>query len=211
VTALQRVAGTVGRRFGAEIVVHGATVSPRVALTIDDGPDPATTPDLLTVLAGHDTRATFFLIGERAMRHAGLVADIAAAGHELGNHLMRDEPSALLRRDEFYRQLHTVHRLLSASGTVEAFRPGSGWVTPSMLRAAGSLGYRCALGSPGLVAKGYPDPAGLAERLARRSRPGSVVVLHEGTRSRAPVVEVVDVLLGALARKGLRASPLRQV
>jgi peptidoglycan/xylan/chitin deacetylase (PgdA/CDA1 family) len=211
VTALQRVADAVGRRLGAEIVVHCATASPRVALTIDDGPDPATTPDLLAVLARHDARATFFLIGERSMRHRDLLADIAAAGHELGNHLMRDEPSALLDRDEFHRQLHAVHRLLSTFGTVRTFRPGSGWFTPAMLRVAGSLGYRCALGSPGLVAKAYPDPGGLAGRLARRSRPGSVIVLHEGTRSRAPVVEVVDVLLGALARRGLQATALRQV
>jgi peptidoglycan-N-acetylglucosamine deacetylase len=211
VTGLQRVADVVGRRLGAEIVVHGATASPRVALTVDDGPDPATTPDLLAVLARHDARATFFLIGERSMRHRDLVADIAAAGHELGNHLMRDEPSALLRRDEFRRQLHAVHNLLSAFGAVRAFRPGSGWFTPAMLRAAGSLGYLCALGSPGLVARGYPDPAGLAERLARRSRPGSVIVLHEGTASRAPVAEVVDTLLGALVRKNLEATTLRQV
>lgn len=70
-TGLQRVADVVGRRFGAEIVVHGSTASPRVALTVDDGPDPATTPDLLAVLARHDVRATFFLIGERSLRHPG--------------------------------------------------------------------------------------------------------------------------------------------
>lgn len=124
---------------------------------------------------------------------------------------MRDEPSALLPRAEFRRQLHAVHDLLSVFGTVRAFRPGSGWFTPAMLRAAGSLGYRCALGSPGLVARGYPDPAGLGERLARRSRPGSVIVLHEGTSGRAPVAEVVDTLLGRLARRNLRATTLRDL
>src|SRR5688572_30390339 len=107
-TVLQHVADAVGRLFGTEIIVECRTAHARVALTIDDGPCPATTPRLLTVLARHDARATFFLIGERAMRHPELVAGIAAAGHELGNHLMRDEPSVLLRRAEFARQLRAV-------------------------------------------------------------------------------------------------------
>ena len=208
---LQGLGDAVGHRFGADIVVHCRTTLPYVALTIDDGPDPQTTPGLLSVLAGHDARATFFLIGERAIRHQRLVADIAAAGHELGNHLMRDEPSVRLSDAEFERQLRTVHDLLSAHGTVTAFRPGSGWFTPRMLRVAGRLGYRCALGSPGLVAKAYPQPAELGERLARRSRPGSVIVLHEGTPDRRPVTEVIDALLGTLAREQLRARSLREI
>lgn len=210
-TVLQQVADAVGRRFGTRIVVECRTARSRVALTIDDGPCPDTTPRLLTVLARHDARATFFLIGERSMRHPELVAGIAAAGHELGNHLMRDEPSVLLGHAEFERQLHAVHGLLSAFGDVTSFRPGSGWFTPAMLRSAASLGYRCALGSPGLVAKAYAEPSALAERFADRCRPGSVIVLHEGTSSRAPVAEVVDVLLSALARKGLRATTLSDV
>jgi peptidoglycan/xylan/chitin deacetylase (PgdA/CDA1 family) len=208
---LQSIADAVGQRFGTEIIVRCRTSRPDVALTIDDGPAPETTPQLLSILAAHDARATFFLIGERSMRHRNLVADIAAAGHELGNHLMRDEPSALLGREEFEAQLHAVHDLLSAYDTVTTFRPGSGWFTPGMLRVAGRFGYRCALGSPGLVAKVYREPADLGERLARRSRPGSVIVLHEGTLDRTPVAEVVDALLRALPRAGLRARSLRDV
>src|SRR5215218_6611139 len=104
-SVLQRVADAVGHRFGTEIVVHRGTRLPRVALTVDDGPAPETTPQLLRVLSRHGARATFFLVGERASRHRDLVAGIAAAGHELGNHLWRDEPSVLLGRAEFAQQL----------------------------------------------------------------------------------------------------------
>ena len=57
-----------------------------IALTFDDGPNPAVTPRLLDLLARHDVRATFFLIGRFARRCPQLVREIAARGHALGNH-----------------------------------------------------------------------------------------------------------------------------
>jgi hypothetical protein len=80
-----------------------------------------------------------------------------------------------------------------------------------MLRAGARLGYRCALGSADLVAARYPQPAALAARLARRCRPGCIVVLHEGTTDRLGVVEVTDRLLTALTRAELRAVSLSQL
>jgi peptidoglycan-N-acetylglucosamine deacetylase len=57
-----------------------------VALTFDDGPDPASTPEFLRVLADHGVRATFFMLGSMVIRAPGLAAEIAAAGHEIGVH-----------------------------------------------------------------------------------------------------------------------------
>jgi hypothetical protein len=59
-----------------------------IALTYDDGPNPAATPRLLEVLAKQDVQATFFLIGEFVRKEPGLVREIAAAGHAIGNHTM---------------------------------------------------------------------------------------------------------------------------
>lgn len=57
-----------------------------VALTFDDGPDPRTTPQVLDLLAAGSSKATFFLVGERAERHPHLVERIAADGHAVGSH-----------------------------------------------------------------------------------------------------------------------------
>jgi peptidoglycan/xylan/chitin deacetylase (PgdA/CDA1 family) len=208
---LRLAARAVSRLSGADLVVSYPVRSGRVALTFDDGPHPATTTGLLTVLAAHDAHATFFVIGERARGRDGMLAKITAAGHELGNHLMRDQPSVLLAADEFDRQLSAVHQLLHPHGPVRFFRPGSGWFTPRMLRCGARLEYACALGTLGLVASQYPDPAAVARRIARRSRPGSIIVLHEGTRERADVVGVTDRLLTDLARAGLRAVTLSEL
>jgi peptidoglycan-N-acetylglucosamine deacetylase len=57
-----------------------------VWITIDDGPDPEDTPRLLDLLDHHGAKATFFVIGSRAVKHPDLVRLILARGHEIGNH-----------------------------------------------------------------------------------------------------------------------------
>ena len=58
------------------------TARREVWLTIDDGPDPEDTPRILELLAAHGEHATFFVIGEIAARHPGLIRAITAEGHE---------------------------------------------------------------------------------------------------------------------------------
>src|SRR6516225_5676815 len=85
-------AGWVGYGWGAQCALpfvavwRGPRGDRRVALTLDDGPDPEATPRLLRLLASRGARATFFLIGERAARHRDLVRAMVAEGHEIGNH-----------------------------------------------------------------------------------------------------------------------------
>jgi peptidoglycan/xylan/chitin deacetylase (PgdA/CDA1 family) len=209
------VLGGVGRLLSIglpPILTSRPIREPIVALTIDDGPDPTTTPPLLEVLRRHDARATFFLIGERAARDDQLVRAIASAGHELGNHLWQDRPSVRLPPDRLRQELAMVDQVLRAHGEVSVFRPGSGWFTRRMLREAGSLGYRCVLGSPWLLITRYrQDPAAQGRRLGLPAHEGAVVVLHEGTPDRQAVAVAADALLHALAQQGLKAVTVREL
>jgi peptidoglycan/xylan/chitin deacetylase (PgdA/CDA1 family) len=58
----------------------------RLFLTFDDGPDPVSTPVILDILSDHDVHATFFCTGSKVLASPGLLAQIAAAGHAIGNH-----------------------------------------------------------------------------------------------------------------------------
>lgn len=60
-----------------------------IALTIDDGPDPQVTPQVLDLLDRHGVRATFFCIGEHARRYPALTREIVARGHAVENHSQR--------------------------------------------------------------------------------------------------------------------------
>ena len=131
-----------------------------VALTLDDAPGELT-PALLALLAAHGARATFFVIADAAARHPQRLADIAAAGHEIGNHMAFDEPSWRLAPAEFARQVAQVEELLAphreaarspAGSSAEAqqrrwFRPGHGVFRPHMFATLRAHGLTGALGS----------------------------------------------------------------
>ncbi|MBN6886578.1 peptidoglycan-N-acetylglucosamine deacetylase [Cytobacillus horneckiae] len=68
------------------VVLHGSPMKNQVALTFDDGPDTRFTPQVLDVLAKHDVKATFFLIGSRAKAHKEITKRIHDEGHAIGNH-----------------------------------------------------------------------------------------------------------------------------
>jgi peptidoglycan/xylan/chitin deacetylase (PgdA/CDA1 family) len=188
------------------------TEQPVVALTYDDGPHPKLTGAILDVLEGHGARASFFLIGERVAGNEKVVARIADEGHEIGNHLMHDEASIRLPRDQFRRDLAGAQDLLASYQDVTWWRPGSGWTTPGMVRDGAELGMRCVLGTLA-IADGPPPEAGSwrEQRLLAQISGGTVVVLHEGTDARQDVVETTDWLLTRLAERGLRSVTLSEL
>jgi len=204
-------ARALSRLLPVDVLCYVATEARKFALTFDDGPHPMTTPGLLDVLARHSARATFFLIGARVAGNETLVARIAAEGHELANHLMHDERSVLMAADRFRRELAEVTSLLAPFGPVRWVRPGSGWFTPRMLRAAGEQDLRLVLGSVVAMHTGAPDDRRIAPMLAGEVRPGSIVVLHEGTAARRGVVAATDLLLTRLGRRGFTAVTVSEL
>src|SRR5229473_3810041 len=84
---------SVIERITPNVTYRVRTDLPVVALSFDDGPHPTFTLQVLEVLRQHDAKATFFLIGERAVRHPDVVSQIKAAGHEVGNHYFRNGPT----------------------------------------------------------------------------------------------------------------------
>src|SRR6266487_2130103 len=198
-------ARTLSRMLPAEVLCFVDTDARAFALTFDDGPHRETTPQLLDVLARHEARATFFLIGERVLGNEPIVARIAAEGHEVANHLMRDERSVLLSDLQFRRELAQVNSLLAPYGDVRWCRPGSGWFTPRMLRSAGKQNLRIVLGTVVAMHNGGPGDGRIVRDLLGGIRPGSIVVLHEGTDKRRGVVATTDQVLAGLGHCGLAA------
>jgi peptidoglycan/xylan/chitin deacetylase (PgdA/CDA1 family) len=182
-----------------------------VALTLDDGPDAAHTPGVLALLRAHRARATFFLISERARRQAPLVRAIVVDGHEIGNHLTRDEPSARLAPAAFEAALREAGSVLGRFAPVRWFRPGSGWYTSAMLAAAARAGYRCALGSVYPYDPHVPSSRFAAAYILANVRPGAVLVLHEGGGRGRRTVETLRRVLPALHARGYRVVGLTEL
>jgi peptidoglycan/xylan/chitin deacetylase (PgdA/CDA1 family) len=187
------------------------TEAPLVGLSIDDGPDAETTPAILASLERHGAHATFFLIGERVDGNEAVVESIVAAGHELGNHGMRDVPAIDLSPQVFEAQLLETHDLLSAFQEPRWYRPGSGWYDESMLEIIARHGYRAALGSS------YPLDGQLGSVrlslawLRADLEPGEVVVLHDHGMRGLRTAEVLERILPELAERGLRVVSLSEL
>ncbi|MGH7527972.1 MAG: polysaccharide deacetylase family protein [Gemmatimonadales bacterium] len=184
---------------------------PIVALTIDDGPDPVTTPRILAQLAHHRSQATFFLISDRVTGREPVVRSLAGAGHELGNHLTRDEPSIGLSRGRFEEALLQAHEVLSAFGPIRWVRPGSGWYSQAMIGTMERHGYRCALGSVYPFDAAVPSARWAAGYVLRNVRPGAVIILHEGAGRGGRTIEVLRVVLPELKRRGYRVVTLSEL
>src|SRR5215207_9542159 len=102
----------LSRRF-PDVLFQEANAGPLVALTFDDSPHVTSTPRILDVLAAHDAHATFFMIGEHVAGNEEVVHRLINEGHELGNHMLSDAPSARLSAAEFERQLLQMHEVLA--------------------------------------------------------------------------------------------------
>jgi peptidoglycan/xylan/chitin deacetylase (PgdA/CDA1 family) len=180
-------------------------------LTIDDGPDPEDTPVILDALDSHRARATFFLIGQKAAAHPELVREIARRGHGIGNHSMthpqfsfwRLGPAALAR--EIDQVAHVLQPLLASS--VGLFRAPAGMRNLFLH----PLLHRRGLKLIGWTVRGLDgrdtDRTRIVQRLLDGSRPGAILLLHEGKRDRSGkslARDCVPAVLSALTARGYR-------
>jgi peptidoglycan-N-acetylglucosamine deacetylase len=162
----------------------------RLALTFDDGPNPAQTPRLLELLARHDAKATFFLIGGWAAREPGLVRELIAAGHAIGNHTYTHPAmpahGAKRIREELRRCRDAVEAAGETFSTVDGaalMRPPYGRRRPGTLRTIREEGYVPVTWS----ITGYDWRAHTtAKRITRRclrAGDGDVILLHDGSHT----------------------------
>jgi peptidoglycan-N-acetylglucosamine deacetylase len=200
----------LSRRF-PDVLFQQANAGPLVALTFDDSPHATSTPRILDVLAAHDARATFFMIGEHIAGNEEVVRRLIAEGHELGNHMLSDAPSARLSAAEFERQLRQMHELLTGFGPVRWFRPGHTWFNRRMLDQLHRHGYRCAMAST-YAYEFLPISAPYAARhILLNIRPGGVIILHDGPADQERTVAVLERILPALRRRGYQVVTLSEL
>ena len=187
------------------------TTARTVALTIDDGPDRGTTPRLLRALHDHGAHATFFLISENVANNDSVIAAIIEDGHEIANHLTRDEPSIRLAPPAFDSALVAAGRTLSRYGAVRWARPAGGRYNHRILTTMQERGYQCALGSVYPYDAELPSSRFSAAYILAHVRPGAVIVLHDrGARGRRTAA-VLDRILPELRRRGFRVVTLSEL
>ena len=179
-----------------------------LALTFDDGPNPVWTPRLLDLLASHNLRATFFLVGSRAQAQPALVRQIVAAGHIIGNHSWSHANLALSSARRIGEELSRTNQILAqiADAPIRYFRPSFGARRPEVLLAARRLGMVPVLWTAMTSDWKNPSADSIASQLTRRidslAHRGQAanIVLHDGSHSdpaanRAPSIAAAAQLI----------------
>jgi len=157
--------------------------SSAIALTFDDGPNPAATPALLDLLDAHGARATFFLIGRHVRAFPAVAREIAARGHAVGNHTETHPSLIFLSRAKLREELNRCREaILSAVGGAELrwMRPPFGFRGPQLDAVVRQLGYSGVAMWSKWAWDWKPQPAERVIHRLRRVTGGDIVLLHDG-------------------------------
>ncbi|MGO4395205.1 polysaccharide deacetylase family protein [Variovorax sp. M-6] len=187
-----------------------------VAITIDDGPDPEVTPQVLDLLDAHGQRATFFCIAERVAAHPALAREIVARGHSIQNHTASHRHNfSLLGPRGFEAEISRAQQVLCDVTGLRptCFRAPAGLRNPFLAPVL----HRMGLSLVSWTRRGFDTREGHAAtvlaRLARDLRAGDILLLHDGHAARtadgrAVVLDVLPPLLARIRTNGLRAVTL---
>ena len=191
-------------RLTPNVVYRVRVESPIVALSFDDGPDPSFTPQVLDILQRYEAKATFFLIGERALLYPELVAQIKAAGHQVGNHYYTNAPTFGHSDVDFVRYLQQTEAAIGLTEEPKLFRAPGGVAWPKQLRLARAQGYKYILGSAYPNDPMHPPVWYISWLVEKNLAPGTIVILHDGISDATRSLQALPHILHAGRQRGIR-------
>jgi len=189
-----------------------------VALTIDDGPDPLITPQVLELLDRLGCKATFFCIGELVAARPDIAREIVRRGHQVENHSQLHRlyfsafgPAAM--RAEILQAQATIASITGQ--TPQYFRAPAGLRNPFLERELRASGLQLASWTRRGFDTVTTDPEVVLARLTRNLRAGDILLLHDGHAARTPdgsavILKVLPGLMAAIAAAGLVTVTLRE-
>ncbi len=158
-----------------------ATTRPYVALTVDDGPDPRWTPQVLDALAEVGAQASFFMMGYNVQQHTELAKRIVAEGHDVGNHTWSHQDLAFEDPPSARAEIVDCKRILAEDLGVAStyFRPPRGELSGAAMRIVAEQNYDTFLWSVSRNSPGVGNPSDVADHVVARLRPGAIIDMHD--------------------------------
>lgn len=172
-----------------------------VALTFDDGPSSANTPQILDILQRHGARATFFVLGENAARNKSLLARAVAEGHEIANHTYSHIKMTGVGKQTVAREIERTNEIIkSATGFYPtAMRPPYGAINSGLVDMMyNDYGMHAVLWDVDTRDWQHPGVGTVVQRAVGNAQPGSIILLHDIHASTVNAVE--DIVTGLQAR-----------
>lgn len=180
-----------------EVLRHGPRRRKRVALTFDDGPGPYTDA-VLSELRKKKVKATFFMLGQQVDAYPSTARKVLDAGHELANH---SSVHAMLPGEADVARASRVIRKRTGFKPC-LFRPPYGAMNASLRNSVKRLGMKTILWDVDTLDWRLPGSGSISKSITRKSRPGSIVLMHDAGGSRGQTVDALSGAISTLRKRG---------
>jgi peptidoglycan-N-acetylglucosamine deacetylase len=199
---------TVPRKYQAKTIykVEPKNKEKVIALTIDDGPWPKTTAEMLDILKQNDVKATFFWVGSALQENPEIAKRVVAEGHAIGNHTWHhwyrrmDEATA---KSEIEKTNELIYKTTGVKTSF--FRPPGGYLNNGLAAYAKSQKNSVVMWS---VTSADTDPQAkyqvFVKNVLRDTKPGAIVLMHDGGGNRVRTVKALPEIINGLKQQGYR-------
>lgn len=184
-----------------------------IALTVDDGPWPETTEQMLDIFKQNDVKATFFWIGKSLENSPEIARRVVAEGHAIGNHTwhhLYDSMDAAMVANEIDRTAKLIYETTGVKTTY--FRPPGGVLNNGLAKYAKEQNYSVVMWS---VTSADTDPRAqpeaFVENVLKGAKPGAIVLMHDGGGDRSRTVKALPEMIAGLKKEGYRFVTIPQL
>ena len=189
--------------FG-EIVTRVDTDKKVVALTFDDGPLPSATEETLRIIKALNVRATFFIIGVEAERHAGQLVKIIKDGHEVGNHGYSHKPMTFMPYQGVVKEVQSVDKLIRSAGYTGPIHFRAPYNVKFITLPYYLMKHRRQDISRDVITKEGLErsPEDIASSIVRQVKPGSIILLHPMYKHTVSSRKAISLIVNELRAEG---------
>ena len=176
----------------------------RIVLTFDDGPHPRQTLQILDLLDRYGIKATFFMIGINVQNYPQAAREVAARGHEIGNHT--ETHSHAIRLDDALLQSEIVQcerEVLAQTGKhCKLFRPPEGALTDSMRNTIKRMGYVNVLWTLDTRDWAHTPPDRISDYIIQNAKNGDIILMHDYIGANSPTLQALETFIPVLLEQG---------
>lgn len=198
-----------GRQYYEEtgqIVWEIKTEEKIIALTFDDGPHPIYTMEIMDLLKKYKGKGTFFVVGANAEKNADVVYRMYEEGHEIANHTYTHSFNASVSKvlKEIKQTNEVLYSITGSAPTL--FRPVEGQYTDALIKEVAKDGMTVVMWSWHQDTLDWRDPGVLkiVDKVMTGTKPGNVILFHDGGGNRQQTVKALEEILPALQKQGYR-------
>ena len=170
-----------------------------VYLTFDDGPIPVITPWVVDLLARYNIKATFFMVGDNAVKYPHLLDEVRRRGHQIGNHTFNHLSGFRHRPWSYLANIKKANDIFHTN----LFRPPHGWIGLVQYRVLRYCGLKVVMWD--VVTRDYSrllTADDVVNNVKRYTRNGSIITMHDSLKSIDKLKHALPEILVWLKQEG---------